>query len=174
MTPAKRADERARPGPKSICDTGHYHIFVAPKKDGPNSSGARFRSAGETGLIRPPPDFAKSPRKIALRDFVPVRRERAGHFVQRRPVGGDRLLQPPRPALARPERPKRSAEIHLRDGPLERHAIAGPFLECRPVGGDRLLQPRRPALALPEHPERPLSEVAREGASDAGSAHKRS
>jgi hypothetical protein len=50
------------------------------------------------------------------------------YILQRRPVSGDRLLQPRRPALARPERPERSAEIVLRRGPVERHARAGPLL----------------------------------------------
>jgi hypothetical protein len=56
---------------------------------------------------------------------------RAGHFLQRRLVGGDGLHHPRRPALALAERLERSAEIHLRPGPFERQERAGRFLQRR-------------------------------------------
>jgi Histidine kinase-, DNA gyrase B-, and HSP90-like ATPase len=67
-----------------------------------------------------------------------VRHAIAGPFLQRRPVGGDRLLQPRRPALARRERHERSAAIVLRRGPVERLGPAWGEGQCAAVDADRL------------------------------------
>src|SRR5207302_792374 len=74
-------------------------------------------------------------------------------LLERRAVGGDRLLETRRPALPRPEPRERIAEVVLGRRPVERHPTASPFRERRAEGGDRLLQTHRPPLPLPERPE---------------------
>ena len=48
-----------------------------------------------------------------------------GSFLQGLAIGGDRLFEPRRPALPRPEQSERMAEFHLGHGPFERHALTG-------------------------------------------------
>ena len=63
----------------------------------------------------------------------------AGEFLEGFAIGGDRLLQPRRSALALAEGLECIAEIVLGRGPLQRYALAGVFLEGVAIGGDRLL-----------------------------------
>ena len=86
-------------------------------------------------------------RKIFLRLRPQKWDALADMFLQRRAIGGDGLLEPRRPALARAKGLKRIAEIVLRLRPTERDALAGIFLQRRAIGGDGLIKPRRPALA---------------------------
>src|SRR5229473_5263312 len=76
---------------------------------------------------RPSRDAAHRERtaEIGLRPGPVERDARTGPFLQRRPIGLDRLLKPHRAALARAKRLERSGEIGLRPGPVERDARAG-------------------------------------------------
>ena len=134
-------------------------------------SGARYRGYSASGPIaaararecvlpappgrrRPPPPAAPSRSRAspsvqsALPRFFCVmahceRHALAGAFLQRRPVGRDRLLQPRRPALALAERLERVAEVLLRLGPL-RAARARECVLPAPPG-----RPRPPPPAVP-------------------------
>jgi hypothetical protein len=72
--------------------------------------------------------------------------------------GGDRLLQPRRPALPLAELFQRIAEVHLRRRPAERIPLARSLRQRRAIGRHRLLEPRRPALPFPQRLKR-IAEV---------------
>jgi hypothetical protein len=69
--------------------------------------------------------FPAASRAPFVEALGPIERHAlAGPFLEGVAIGGDRLVQVFRPALALAEGRKRSAEIVLGRGPVERHALA--------------------------------------------------
>src|SRR6516162_3073029 len=105
---------------------------------------------GHSGVLAPHGKEHQCDTLVAKADAPLKWHAFAGSFLQRLPIGGDRLFEPFRPALSLPETEKGKAQIVLGHGPVKRPAFARPFLQRLAIGDDSLFEFRRSAFTLPE------------------------